>query len=91
MGAVLDRFGPRWNSVLGALLFGAGCITFSMGIVRPCKSSSALEVPAYAYRSGYISHVGSQTLEGWKKLTQVKWFLARGAWSTCDLSRSIPP
>ncbi|ORY23437.1 major facilitator superfamily domain-containing protein [Naematelia encephala] len=35
MGGFLDIAGPRVASIVGGILFGSGCITFSLGIVRP--------------------------------------------------------
>ena len=36
LGYFLDRAGPRTACIFGGLVFGAGCITFSLGIVRTC-------------------------------------------------------
>ncbi|KAK4689168.1 hypothetical protein P7C73_g923, partial [Tremellales sp. Uapishka_1] len=34
MGSFLDRVGPRVSSIVGGVLFGAGCVIFSLGIVN---------------------------------------------------------
>lgn len=90
MGAVLDRVGPRWTSILGGLLFGAGCVTFSLGVVQPCE---------------WLGHVGKQLIEQiWthtscqpststftSKIANQQWFLPHGSGSTSNVSSSISP
>ncbi|GFZ42804.1 hypothetical protein JCM24511_00522 [Saitozyma sp. JCM 24511] len=35
MGSFLDRVGPRTASIFGGAMFGLGCVTFALGIVKP--------------------------------------------------------
>ncbi|KZV90526.1 MFS general substrate transporter [Exidia glandulosa HHB12029] len=44
VGMILDRIGPRWTSILGALVFAAGNIAFGLG----------QETPVDTYRLGFI-------------------------------------
>jgi len=90
MGAVLDRVGPRWTSILGGLLFGAGCVTFSLGLVRPCES---LHCVWFKLIEQIWTHTSCQpTISTFhSKIADQQWFLPHGSRSTSNVPSSIPP
>ena len=90
MGAVLDRVGPRWTSILGGLLFGAGCVTFSLGLVRPCESLHRVWFKLIEQIWTHTSCEPSISTFH-PKIADQQWFLPHGSRSTSNVSSSIPP
>jgi hypothetical protein len=46
MGSFLDRVGPRTASIFGGAMFGLGCVTFALGIVKPCTCTTGSSLQA---------------------------------------------
>lgn len=56
VGVILDSIGPRWTSLIGAVLFAAGNFVFGLGIQR--DQGKQLRSPLVNFSSTRISSSG---------------------------------